>query len=285
MAEKKNEVEVKKENPVLDLDNVLQGLDPSIKDFAGMGLENMDASDFKIPMYAILQPLSQIVQDEKGKGGEFWDATSKESLGNELEVIFISFTKPRVRWAGEFARGAKPLCRSFDGITGTGVPGGNCAKCPLSQWNGNEKPECSQGFTWLAYDVKRQTPFRITAMSSHVKPTKEFLSAFAMSKYGSPKKGEGYPLFAFKQALRTVKEQNQKGTYYVPKYASFKTMEGILGVSSKDEIETIISTMSTYQDLLKKDFEHNTESFYGEDINDDSNENFETVEKSDSDAF
>lgn len=281
-VEEKNEVAVKQDNAV-SIKGLLDKIDPSLKEFAGAGLEHMDASDFKIPMYTILQPLSQIVSDEKGKAGEFYDQTVGESLGNELEVVLISFTKPRVRWAGEFQRGSKPLCRSFDGIVGTGVPGGSCAKCPLREWNGNEKPECSQGFTWLAYDVKKQSPFRITAMSSHVKPTKQFLSEFKMSQFVQ------YPMFAFRLALRTLKEQNNKGTYFIPKYASFRSGEGLLGLTTEYEVGVIKATMDTYKELLEKDFHENTESFYGgDDVNADeeaTDAKFENVEKEDDDAF
>lgn len=46
----------------------------------------------------------------------------------------------------------KPDCRSLDGITGQGTPGGNCAMCSLNQWSNGDRPKCTEQRNLLVYD-------------------------------------------------------------------------------------------------------------------------------------
>lgn len=242
----KKAVEEEKNEVVASKPNLLAGLkdldDFKVEGGERKGLEEMDASDIKIPVYQLLQPMSSVVQDEKGGAGQFYNTHTGESKDSIL-ATFLSLTKTRVRWPDEFSSGSKPLCRSFDGKHGMGNPGGNCKTCPLKEWGeNNEAPECRQGYNWLALDMDNNgSVFRFQAISSGIVPTKKFLTEY-MQEYG------GYQLFVFNVKISSVKEKNNKGIFYVPKYE-------IIGVNDKAFAEKAKSAIETYADMLRSDLE------------------------------
>jgi hypothetical protein len=240
MATKKKE-ESKDLKPMdSNLLSKMEGMDDfAVTDGNRVGLEDMDRSDIKIPVLQLLQPLSEAVQEEKGKAGEFYNATTGESFA-EVDTTLLSLTKTRVRWGDEYRKGAKPLCRSFDGNTGVGDPGGNCANCPLKDWgDDNTKPECSQGYNWLALNLDNNDVFRYTAISSGIKPTKLFLTDY-MKNYSK------YQLFIYKVKLSSIKEKNDKGTFYIPQYEIYDVHDKNTAAQAKNVLES-------YKDMLKED--------------------------------
>jgi hypothetical protein len=69
-------------------------------------------------------------------------------LGEEPETVsevegIITFHKfTRAYWPDEYGKGDEaPVCRSDDGETGIGVPGGNCETCPLARFTEDEDGE------------------------------------------------------------------------------------------------------------------------------------------------
>ena len=253
MAEKKTTEAAEEQAIVTAAPNMfldkLKGLDDfSTKGNKHIGLEELDSSDIKIPVYQLLQSNSEIVGDDKAKAGQFLNTMSSKDnpeVMDSLNVALLAFVKTRVRWEGEYKKGAKPLCRSFDGKIGKGNPGGACAKCQYKDWNGNEKPECSMGYNWLAIDLDNDRVFRYTAISSGVKPTKEFLTNYLSSEFGK------YQLFCFKVNISSVKEKNAKGNYFVPKYE-------IVDANSPAFAAKAESLIETYRNMMTEDLEKDT---------------------------
>lgn len=192
------------------------------------GLENLDPSDIKIPKIKIVQLTSQEVADGKARPGQFYNSLTQEAT-DTVECVLLQLGKTRVAWEGVFKRGEEPKCRSFDGIRS--ASGQLCSKCKLKEWGANnEKPECNQGYTWLAaLDNGEYTPFRIIASGTSVSPTKDFLNVLAQKRY---------PIYVFRIVLSTEKKQNEQGTYYVIKYQFNEDENGIQPVP-REHIEIL----------------------------------------------
>jgi len=72
-----------------------------------------------------------------------------------LLVTVLARQTSRTFWAeGNFDQ---PNCKSIDGITGVGEPGGRCDVCNLAQWRGKSRPECGQSYNLLVYDHALQS--------------------------------------------------------------------------------------------------------------------------------
>lgn len=177
-----------------------------------VGLESVDQSDIKIPVLQIAQPTSELVADEKAKPGQFYNASTGEVM-DSIEASFLQLTKTRVMWPEVFSKGSKPLCRSFDGKQGQGDPGIKCSECEFKDWDNDAgtKPPCGQGYNWLGVNLETSEIFKFTAISSGVKPTKEFLSTY-LAKYSK------YQLLCYRVKVVTEKVKNTQGTFYVPTY-------------------------------------------------------------------
>jgi len=269
MTTKKKEEETKDLKTMdNDLLSKLEGMDDfAVTDGERVGLEDMDRTDIKIPVLQLLQPTSEATQEEKGKAGEFYNPTTEQSFP-EVHATLLSLTKTRVRWGDDYRKGAKPLCRSFDGKTGIGDPGVACANCPLKDWDNetNTKPECSQGYNWLALKNDDGDVFRYTAISSGVKPTKQFLTEY-MKNYSK------FQLFVYKVKLTSAKEKNDKGTFYIPKYEIYDVHDKRSAAKAKDVLES-------YKDMLKEDLKKAVEYQDAEEV-----AGTENYDKEEDDAF
>lgn len=201
------------------------------------GLENVDKSDLKIAVYQLLQSNSEMVQKKEAEEGTFFNTQTKRAEV-AIDGILLHMTKTRVLWKKPFKRGEKSLCRSFDGKKGVGQPGGNCATCPKKDWNGNTPPECRQGYNWLGLDLNNNLkPFRYTAISSGVAPTKDFITELA--SYGrSP--------FCFRVKITAVKTQNESGFFNIPMYE-------IYDVNSPEMVEKADAMLDSYKAMFEED--------------------------------
>lgn len=67
-------------------------------------------------------------------GGTTWEIPSLMGIESErvLQGIVVHFKLTRAYWTPEQDSGTPPTCRSNDGITGVGEPGGPCGTCPLA---------------------------------------------------------------------------------------------------------------------------------------------------------
>lgn len=74
-----------------------------------------------------------------GAGGIIWSYTKNGEDQNPKGItgIIVHHGVTRLYFAAPYGAGEKmpPTCWSKDGITGIGLPGGECMTCPLSQWD------------------------------------------------------------------------------------------------------------------------------------------------------
>jgi hypothetical protein len=76
----------------------------SDQDLAAWGGNELSSKDIVIPSLLLLQSNSEFVKVNKGKGGEFFDSVSEESLGSKLVVVPFHMEKT---WTVEKYNGKK----------------------------------------------------------------------------------------------------------------------------------------------------------------------------------
>lgn len=78
-------------------------------------------------------------------GGLTWELPSLDGEiieSKTVDGIIVYWKEPRAYWATKYedsGGGTPPDCSTFDGIAGTGEPGGECAKCPLAAFGTADK--------------------------------------------------------------------------------------------------------------------------------------------------
>jgi hypothetical protein len=58
-----------------------------------------------------------------------------DQTAQSIEGVIVLARDTRVYYSSKDAGNVPPDCSSMDNITGSGKPGGECAKCPLAQWD------------------------------------------------------------------------------------------------------------------------------------------------------
>ncbi len=165
----------------------------------------LSAEDITIPRLRLAQGLTKEVQDGNAKPGE-WLLTGAAPRA-EIRATVQAIAKFRRLNKDE---DGTVLCRSEDGNTGVGEPGGVCEDCPMSKWinatNGgkNTPPPCSFGYRYLldvegygmtVYEMKK------TALSA----AKALNGMVVRSGYGTTN-----------IVLRSQKGTGARGTFYTP---------------------------------------------------------------------
>jgi len=194
------------------------------------GFDDLFEDDLVIPRYAIVQPTSH-----EGTPGTFRSNLSGEER-KELRFVPLRIQRGRVLWSDTL--GEDPVCKSADGI----VPAPGIEKpvndaccvlagrrlrpvCPMAMWqrNGNgdgagrnEPPKCRDSYAMVGLDLETQTPFMIAFHGTGIRAVRVLRTVIFQKRLN---------LFDAACVLRLRKEQNGKGSYYVPDFAEVKAVE------------------------------------------------------------
>lgn len=150
----------------------------------------------------------------------------------DLECVVLRYRDGRVLWGSSFAEssGDPPVCISEDMRIGKGNPGGDCSKCPLSQW-GSGRDTAGNPTRGKACQERRRlfvmVPWSLLPIHINVPPT----SLKPLKQYFSKLIGLGLPYYSVVTKLSLVKTSNTEGTEYAELTAS---MSGRL---TNDEIK------------------------------------------------
>ncbi len=235
MANKKNEVApTTPQTPALDLGSLEQF--KAGKGQVAEGLEVVDRSDIKLPKIKLVQSTSAEAQKGKCQAGHYMNLVTGETYP-ELDCYLLVLGKTRVMWKKPFKRGEEPLCRSFDGkIKWDGSK--SCATCEYQDWSkikeGENKPACNMGYTWLGVTQEGKSPFRLIASGASVSPTKDFLNTILPNKL---------PAFAYKVRLGSEQQENDQGIFYVITYE-------ITGTVTPEEFVKLQETATGMRDMF-----------------------------------
>lgn len=185
-------------------------------EYGGEGFEGTSSSDLSIPFLAVLQSNSPVVEEEEvegAKAGMLYNTVTREIISGEDGVVFLPVHKDvaYVEWiprdsGGGFVGLFDP--QSAEVKKAIADNGGNrIGKLKLE--NGNELIETHYVYGLLLDPSGQETTgFAVLSFTStKIKPCRDWFTAMYTLK-GKP------PLFANRAVLKTVKQKNEKGTFY-----------------------------------------------------------------------
>lgn len=183
---------------------------------AGVGFENTDKSDLSIPFLAVLQSNSPQVVDEdpeEASPGMLFNTVTRELVDGSEGIVFLPVHK-EIAFAEWIPRekggGFVGLHQPKDEIVlKTIEDNGGVRTGKLELENGNELVETHYVYgLMLDEEGADTTGFGvISCTSTKIKPCRDWNTAMFTLK-GRP------PMFANRARVRTVKQKNEKGTFY-----------------------------------------------------------------------
>ncbi len=146
-------------------------------------------------------------------GGTAWSVQGLdgEEMVKELTGIIIAWRDTRAYWAmsmEESDGSMPPDCSSVDARTGTGKPGGDCQKCPLSQFGSDPKGEgqaCKMIRQLFLIREDNLLPEIVNLPPSSVKPERQYLLRLA---------SKGVPCHSLITKIALEKTKNGQGIVY-----------------------------------------------------------------------
>lgn len=180
-----------------------------LEEYAGQGFENLESTDLQIPFLKIFQSLSpQIDRDseeyvKEAEPGLFYNSCSNEIYGKKVKVIPIDFEKIWLEWKpdrGGFLAYHKPGSIEVDTSN-------------FSKWttkNGTVVTE-HYNFYCILPDYPEQGILILSLSSSGVKFAKSWNRHISYVRLSNNKIA---PFFSSIWQLETVKQKNDKGSWY-----------------------------------------------------------------------
>lgn len=182
------------------------------------GLENLESRDMLIPRLSLCQSGSpqRKTKDVKWIEGlqeqDWFNSVTQEVYGRKVKVVPLMFFKTRVLFK-DFDQGGGLLCISQDNKNGVGEPGGDCATCPKSQFQGSESPECSQNYSYAVLVVPSKGPITPSCLavlsfkSTGLKVAREWNAKMRL---------RGTDSFAGVYEIHSAEESNKIGQWFTP---------------------------------------------------------------------
>lgn len=200
---------------------------PASSGSLSFGQTHLSGDDFIPPRVKIIQAMSgeKDPRNENGLGvvneGDFFNTLTSESYGSRLRFVPISPFKQRIflvradkgRDTAEAVLGTQLSdgdglkCRSFDMYQGTGEPGILCESCPLSKWDGQIPPLCSETYN-VAAVTELGDLIILSFTRSSAKVGKQMFSQLRLTS--------GLPWGKVYEAT-TFEEKGAVGRYFVPR--------------------------------------------------------------------
>lgn len=238
-----------------------------MQDQAGKGMGNLDQSDYEMPRVKLIQGISEELQTFDGlKAGDFFHTLAEQSMGQELDVVFLYLSKRYVLWrprppidmGGILARADdaihwNPPNREFEvkidkkGTKALWKTKGTVAESGLANWGTydpsdiNSQPAATLCYAMVAAapDYPDLSPFALLLQRASVKVARKLQGKINIS--GAPVYGLVYHMTSFVDHGDGGDFNNYRfeSNGFVPEadFARYKTMsEGFqrLGVNIKD---------------------------------------------------
>lgn len=194
----------------------------------GVGLEDV----YVRPSNIILVQRTNTMPD--AVVGKLFDVRNEANL-DSIQVVPLQIRQKRVLFPEDGTLGAKPICRSDNGI----VPSPfaefpqheTCKGCPKGSWDdydaktGKGKPPCKIKYEWLFILRDSGLPRRFTVGGTSINPTKELRERLREDQIMSRAKGEIVNIFDYTFTISPFFVQGAKGSYYVVKYSNLKRVQ------------------------------------------------------------
>lgn len=184
-------------------------------EYAGQGFEGTSGSDLAIPFLGILQSNSPQVEDnspEGSKAGQFFNSVTRELVDGEVGIVVqpVYMEHAYVEWTPRTKGGGFVGMHSADSeVVKAALAAAGGDKFTKLQSGENDLIETHYVYVLILDEKGEETQgFALISFSStKIKPYKNWLTAMRMLK-GKP------PLFANRAVLKTVKQKNEKGTFF-----------------------------------------------------------------------
>jgi hypothetical protein len=181
---------------------------------AGLGLEGAGKDSFALPFLAILQGLSPQIETVEGAKPGLFINTITNGLSASINVVPVAFQRRYLEWKPREKGGG--FCGSHDVVsveTDPSIKKDN--KGQLVNEEGNILKDTRMHYVLIVNDDGSYNPALISMSSTQVKKSKRWLS---MIRSVQSKDGKGNtfnpPSFSHVYELTSLKEQNDKGTWY-----------------------------------------------------------------------
>jgi hypothetical protein len=167
----------------------------------------LDSNDLFIPRLRLAQGLTAEVQSGEAKPGQ-WLVLGHEPMA-EANIIPVAMTRRRELRDPDTRTTS---CRSGDGLTGFGNPGGDCSACSEADWikprtkNGkNLPPNCAFFYSYMVYVLEAETLAILEFSRTSITSGKMLNTIIAQRGLGT-----------FAVRLSSVKKEGTKGTFSAP---------------------------------------------------------------------
>jgi hypothetical protein len=172
------------------------------------GFERIDLREVSMPRVKVMQGLSPELEDEDYdfRPGDIIHGLLMEKLPEKF--IPLQVWDSRIMFSPR-DEGSTILCRADDGKHGFSegaVKPKPCNICPYGQWDGNNPPACTLTVNVLALFEGYDMPVVIQFANTSWKYGNRFKQMAVFS---------GGDIFSRKYKLKSKRESNDKGTYYV----------------------------------------------------------------------
>lgn len=206
MAKNNSKKELAKKDPA--------GVPARVSGEKAAGFEEVDMQqDVIMPRLAVLQGLSGLVVEGKGKMGQLANSVTKEIYGGSIEIIPLFLFKTRIM----FEKGKGLVMMSRDALTVSQTAAGfekylgkHCEDMEECQWHENEPPVFSLVYNFPSILVNRLKEFPVSAsfLRTGAKTGRTLISMAMMG---------GEDMFARKYRLSTEMQKNPDNqTFAVP---------------------------------------------------------------------
>lgn len=174
-----------------------------------------DQSEIEIYRLKLLQGQSPELAQGIGRVGH-WFLQGQEEAFETVTFLPVGMMRNReLRPKNTDGSMGIVQCRSSDGVTGIGTPGGACQVCPLQQWGERDPntgkgtpPACSQIWVYLGVALEYEEVCVLSFQKTATKAAK-WMNAMATRK-------DGFGSFAVKFGSKL--EKNGKTQWFVPTY-------------------------------------------------------------------
>ena len=191
---------------MIDDDNTTPEVEESAAPLAvySTNTANFSPEDIAPPMIKLMQGLSPEVQEGAARPGN-WVLSGFDPT-EVLTMVPLSYARRR-EFRNEDTNAID--CRSWDGETGEGNPGGFCMGCPMNQWTGEGKsrkgPSCVFMYSYMMYVVEFDSVGVMNFKRTGLATGKVLNTIVARTGFG-------------KTVIRATSKMNSsgKGSYYIP---------------------------------------------------------------------
>ena len=188
------------------------------------GFEEMEQGDIIMPRLALCQsgtPQRKKSDEKYIEGLEeamYFNTITRKVYGERIVVVPLLFFTSRILFGENM--GDPLLCQAVDGKNGVGVPGGECAKCPLKEFGtskkqGSKAPACTKLYNYAV----------LVADEQHVVHAED-LAVFTMKSSGANdamgwntlmRLRAGTPMYAGLYELFSMPATNGTNSWHTPK--------------------------------------------------------------------